>query len=305
MNNERIVYINGDFVPESRGHIHFRDRGFVYGDAVFDTSRTFNGRIFRLEDHVNRLFDSLRYLRIDPGLTAAEITTLTEDVLERNRHLLGPDDDYWVFQRITRGTNLPDGPGTGAGPTVIIECTPIPFAKRAPLFRDGAYLVVPSVRRTPPEAMSANAKTHNYLNFVVAANEIDTTNPHVWPVLLDTRGFLCEGNGSNLFLVKDGVVKTPKREFVLADISRQVVLELCDQLGLACVEADLTPFDASVADEIFITSTSLCLCPARRYNGHSIGDESPFPGPVTQRLIEAYAAEVDHDFVGQYLAHAA
>ncbi|MBT7285963.1 MAG: hypothetical protein HN834_10955, partial [Rhodospirillaceae bacterium] len=161
--NERVVYINGDYVPESRATISISDRGFIYGDAVFDTARTFAGKIYRLEEHVERLFRSLRYVQIDPGLNVAEFCAISEEVIERNLHLLGPDEDYWVYLRVTRGPNYPDGPGGDAGPTVIVTCVPLPLAKRAPLFRDGIDIVVPATRRTPPEALNPAAKTHNYL----------------------------------------------------------------------------------------------------------------------------------------------
>ncbi len=303
MNNERVVYLNGEFLPESRAFVHFRDRGFIYGDAVFDTARTFGGKIFRLDAHIDRLFDSLSYLRIDPGLTRSEFAALSEQVVSQNRHLLGPNDDYWIFQRVTRGSNLPDGPGAPAGPTVIIECTPLPFAARAVLFREGVEVTVPSVRRTPPESLSPNAKMHNYLNFVVGQFEAPTDNPRAWPVLLDTRGFIAEGNGSNVFLVKNGVVSTPKREYVLAGISRQIVIELCESAGFECREADLTMYDAAIADEIFITSTSLCICPVRLFNGQAVGTDATIPGPVTRRLTDGFSQLVDYDYVGQYLAH--
>ena len=131
--NERYLYLNGEYIPESRGLVHFRDRGFVYGDAVFDTARTFGGTLYRLEAHLDRLFRSLKYLHIDPGLDKAELASISEEVLERNRHLLGPNEDYWVTQRISRGANVYEGP-TDAEPTVIVECNPIPFAKRAILY---------------------------------------------------------------------------------------------------------------------------------------------------------------------------
>jgi branched-chain amino acid aminotransferase len=300
LGNERIVWMNGDFVPESAATIHIHDRGFLYGDAVFDTARTFAGRIYRLDDHIARLMRSLRYLRIDPGMSAREIAELSEEVVARNRHLLGEHEDYWVFQRVTRGSAFPDGPGQRTGPTVIVLCVPLPLKTRAPLFRDGIEVVIPSTRRVAPDALSPNAKTHNYLNFVVAAQEV--AHGGGWPVLLDHRGFLCEGNGSNIFLVRDGVVMTPQEQYVLAGVSRRVVLELCARLGIPCREADLTPYDIDTADEAFITSTSLCMCPVRSFNGEATAVPE-VPGPVTKRLMEAYAEEVGFDFVGQYLAH--
>ena len=235
-------------------------------------------------------------------MTSAELAAISEDVVERNRPLLGDNEDYWVFQRITRGSNFPDGPGADAGPTVIVECLPLPFAKRAILFRDGVDVVIPSVRRTPPESLSPNAKMNNYLNLVVAGFEAEGAGDRAWPILLDTRGFLSEGSGSNLFLVRDGGVLTPNEAYVLPGISRSIVIELCARLGIPCREADLTQFDAATADEAFITSTSLCVCPVATFNRQAVGDGT-IPGAVTSRLIDAFAAEVDCDYVAQYLAH--
>ncbi|MDP6872170.1 MAG: aminotransferase class IV [Alphaproteobacteria bacterium] len=300
--NERVVYLNGEYVPESRATVSISDRGFIYGDAVFDTARTFGGKIYRLQEHVDRLLRSLRYVRIDPGLSSAEFCAISEEVVERNLHLLGTGEDYWVFLRVTRGPNYPDGPGADAGATVIVTCVPLPLAKRAPLFRDGIDVVVPSTRRTPPESLNPAAKTHNYLNLIVASLETQDTSPDAWPVLLDTRGFLTEGSGSNIFLVHDGKVRTPKAQYVLAGVSRAVTMELCRQEGIEILEDDLAPYDAATADEAFITSTSLCLCPMRSFNNAAIGDGT-VPGPVTSKLMEAYKAEVGTDYVGQYLAN--
>jgi branched-chain amino acid aminotransferase len=299
-----VVYLNGEYVPESRATVSISDRGFIYGDAVFDTARTFGGKIYRLQEHVDRLFRSLRYVQIDPGLTPAEFCAISEQVVERNLHLLGEDDDCWVFLRVTRGPNYPDGPGDkgggDVGATVIVTCVPLPLAKRAPLFRDGIDVVVPSTRRTPPESLNPAAKTHNYLNLIVAGLETQKTSPDAWPLLLDTRGFLTEGSGSNIFLVHDGKVRTPKAQYVLAGVSRAVTMDLCRAEGIEISEDDLAPYDAATADEAFITSTSLCLCPMRSFNGSTIG-EGVVPGPVTAKLMDAYKAEVGADYVAQYL----
>ncbi|MFP6748365.1 MAG: aminotransferase class IV [Alphaproteobacteria bacterium] len=300
--NERVVYLNGEYVPESRATIPISDRGFIYGDAVFDTARTFGGKIYRLREHVERLLRSLRYVQIDPGLSVDRFCAIAEDVVARNAHLLAPDDDYWVFLRVTRGPNYPDGSGGDAGPTVIVTCVPLPLAKRAALFRDGIDVVVPSTRRTPPEALNPAAKTHNYLNLIVAGLETRKSAPDAWPVLLDTRGFLTEGSGSNIFLVQDGHVRTPKAQYVLAGVSRSVAMDLCRDLGIGIAEDDLSPYDAATADEAFITSTSLCLCPMASFNGGAIGNGA-VPGPVTAKLMEAYRAEVKTDYVAQYLRH--
>ena len=132
--------------------------------------------------------------------------------------------------------------------------------------------------------------------------ETEKSAPGGWPVLLDARGFLNEGSGSNVFLVRDGVVLTPHEHYVLAGVSRKVVIDLCGRLDIPCKEADLTLYDVATADEAFITSTSLCLCPIRTFDGVALADPA-VPGPVTRRLMAAYAEEVGVDFVGQYLAH--
>ena len=298
---ERTAWFNGAFVLESQVLVPFRDRGFKYGDAVFDTTRTFGHRIFKVAEHVDRLYRSLRYLRIDPGIAPAEMVRITEEVLQRNLSLLEPDQDYWVTQRVSRGLD-PAGVAVWGrtGPTVIVECLPLPLRERAALYRDGIKVVTPSVRCTPPEALSPRVKTHNYLNLVAADLEVRDRDPEAWAVLLDTRGNFAEGLGSNLFLVRNGALETPREQMVLAGISRDTVIALAREAGLVVVEKDIDLYDAYTADEAFLTSTSLCICPVRSVNGNVIG-AGTIPGRVTRQLTEAYARFVDFDFVAQYL----
>jgi branched-chain amino acid aminotransferase len=299
--NERVAYFNGEIVAESRVAVSFRDSGFLYGDGVFDTARTFGHKPFRLDDHVKRLFRSLRATGIDPGLTPEKTIEITEEVLARNLHLIDPEDDYWVTQRVTRGVKTIEGDLTAVGaPTVIVECTPLPIQARARLFRDGIDVVVPSVRRVPPEALSPRIKTQNYLNLVMADREAKARTPESWAILLDMNGNLCEGMGSNIFLVRDGRLLTPKARGVLPGISRQTVIELAEDLGIPVEETDLDLYDAYTSDEAFLTSTSLCLCGVCSVNGQALGAGAP-PGPITARLTEAYKALAGFDFVAQYL----
>ena len=299
--NERIAYFNGEYMPESQVRVPFRDRSWIFGDGAFDMARTFHGRVFKLEEHVERLYRSLKVLRIDPGLSQKEMIDASRAVLERNLHLLGPDDDYWVGQRISRGVNKVDGDNWDHyGPNLVIECAPLPFKERARLYRDGIEVVVPSVRRTPPDALTPRAKTHNYLNLITADLEVHASKPHAWAVLLDVNGNLCEGLGANIFTVKDGRILTPLERYVLPGVSRATAIELAAQEGIPCGEADIDLYDAYIADEIFITSTSFCICPVSSVNGNPVGDGS-VPGPITKRLQDAFARLVDCDFVGQFL----
>lgn len=300
MTSERVAYVNGEIVPESQASVSISDRGFLLGDAVFDTTRTFGHKIFRLQEHLERLHDSLRWMRIDPQMTLNEMSGLTMDILERNLPTVDEGDDIWVTQRVTRGLRLAGADIQGAAdrPTVIIECFPIPFQERAHYYRDGMPIVTPSVRRTPPEAMSPRAKTHNYINLIQADMEARAQNPDAYALLLDMNGNLCEGNGSNIFVVKDGAIRTPRSQYVLGGISRQATIDLAHELDVSMSEDDIDVFDAYTADEIFVTSTSLCICPVSTFNGAPVGDGGI--GPVTDRLQKAYSGLVGIDIVEQY-----
>lgn len=301
--NERMAWFNGELLPESEVRISFRDRGWLFGDTAFDVARTFGGKPFKLREHVERLYRTLAYLQIDPGVAADEMCAISERVVEANAPLLTPDRDYWVGQRISRGLMPVDGePLEQPGPTVIVDCTPLPLATRAPDFRDGIEVVVPSVRRTPPESMSPRAKMCNYVNVILGDLEARSRNPRAWAILLDTSGNLAEGLGSNIFLVRDGALLTPRADYVLPGISREVVMQLASELGIECNETDLSLYDACNADEAFLTSTSLCLCPVRSINAAGVANPA-IPGPVTKRLTAAYRELVDFDFVAQYLRH--
>lgn len=295
---ERVVYLNGEIVPESEARLPIRDRGFVYGDAVFDTTRTFGHKIFKLNDHLDRFFQSLKYMRLESPLSKQQFADITMQVLEANLPLIDAGDDYWVTQRVTRGVPTGDEPSQ---PATIVECTPLPFQQRAHYYRDGMPVIVPSVRRTPPEAVSPRAKMHQYINLVLAEHEVKAQNPKGWPIVLDMNGNLCEGPGSNIFLVKDGAVVTPREQYVLAGVSRGTAIDLAHELNIEVREADIDLYDAYTADEAFVTSTSFCICPVASFNGNPMMNPS-VPGPVTDRLMKAYSGLVGLDIAGQYLS---
>ncbi|MEO1091642.1 MAG: aminotransferase class IV [Pseudomonadota bacterium] len=302
LTNERVAWFNGAFMPEREVRIPFRDKSWIYGDGCFDMTRSFGHRLFKVKEHVDRLYRSLKYLRIDPGLGPERMGALTEELFERNRHLLGADDDYWVGQRISRGVREVEGDGLeDHGPNVVLECIPLPLAKRAKLFKEGMRVVVPSHRRTPPSSLTPRAKTHNYLNLIVADHEVQSVDPEAWAVLLDVNGNLCEGLGSNVFVVRDGALLTPHERYVLPGVSRATVMDLARAADIEVRETDIDLYDAYNADEAFLTSTSLCLCPIVSINGVHLGEEGEVWGPITKRLADAYSDYVDHDYVAQYV----
>jgi branched-chain amino acid aminotransferase len=303
LSNQRVAYFNGKYVPESEVRVPWRDRSFIYGDGCFDMTRTFAGKPFRVKEHIDRFYRSLAYLRIDIGMSAAEMTDVTHEVVRRNAHLLGPNDDFWVGQRVSRGVKAVGDEGWDhTGPNVIVDCQPLPFKARAAHYRDGIRVIVPSVRRTPPSSLSPRVKTHNYLNMIVADQEVRERDPEAWAVLLDENGNLAEGLGSNIFVVKDGRISTPQGRYVLEGVSRQTVIEIARGEGFEVVERDIDLYDAYTADEVFLTSTSLCICPVAKVNGAPIAD-GKVPGPVVAKLTAAYSKQVGCDIPGQYLRH--
>lgn len=301
LSNSRVAWFNGRIVPENQVMIPFRDRSWKYGDGAFDMTRTFEGAPFRLKEHIDRFYRSLRYLRIDPGISPSEMVAHSEEVVARNEHLRAEAGDWWVGQRVSRGVDAVGDEGwEHTGPNVVIEVLPIPMAKRAKYFRDGADVMVTAMRRTAPNMLSPRAKTHNYLNMIVAEQPVKALNPDAWAILLDENGNLAEGLGSNIFIVRDGALTTPRDKYVLPGVSRQMTMDLAAKLGIGCQEADIDLFDAENADEMFLTSTSLCILPVRSFNGRAVG-AGKTPGPVTAKLTAAYSAEVGCDFVKQYL----
>ena len=301
--NQRVAYFNGNFVPENEVRVPFRDRSFLYGDGCFDMTRTFNGRPFKVAEHIDRFYRSLAYLRIDIGMTAAQMIEVTHEVVRRNAHLLGQGQDWWVGQRVSRGVkSVGDGmdPWEHMGANVVVDCMPLPFKARAEHYRDGIRVIVPSVRRTPPGSLSPRVKTHNYLNMIMADMEARERDAQAWAVLLDENGNLCEGMGSNIFVVKDGRLATPQGRYVLEGVSRQTVIDLARADGMEVVERDIDLYNAYTADEVFLTSTSLCLCPVAKVN-HAVVGAGEVPGPVVKRLLAAYSKLVDCDIEEQYL----
>jgi branched-chain amino acid aminotransferase len=294
---ERVAFYNGQILPESQVRISFRDSSAMRGIGVYDTERTFAGKIFKLQEHLDRLWLSLAYVRIEPPIDQAELYQITEEVAQHNYALLG--EDIWVSQRISRGAPIDQG-GDGV-PTMIVECLPIPYAFRASYYRDGVHLRTPTVRRTPPWALSPQAKTTNLLNLWVADQEVLSQDPRAWPLLTDENGCLAEGAGANVFVVRDGTLYTPQARYVLPGITRATVIELAHQLGINVVETDVDLYAAATADEIFITSTSLCICPAASVNNAPVRDRR-IPGPVTDRLQRAFSDLVGVDVVEQYLS---
>ena len=297
---EYQIWLNGEYFPRSEAKISMLDRGFRLGDVVFDTSRTFNGKIFRTRDHLNRLYRSLQYVRIDPGMSIDELEELTEEVVSRNEPAREAGDDYMITQVVTRGEG-----GLGlrtSKATVAIWIEPIAFQLYSPMFQDGAHVVIPKTRGYSTSALDPKIKHYSRLNFVMAELEAMDVDPESIPLLLDERGNISESTGANFFLVTDGVLRTAGDRAVLQGVSRKALLELAAQIGIPTSEEDLQPYDVYTADEAFLCSTPYCLLPVGRVDNRKVGDE--VPGPVTSQLLAAWSETVGLDIVDQ-MAHRA
>jgi branched-chain amino acid aminotransferase len=298
---ERIVYLNGAFVPESQAKVSVLDSGFNAGDGVYDVTRTFRHKPFKLREHTERLFRSLRYTRIDCGMSLEEMEKTTLEVLERNKTLLGENEDCALWQVVSRGVRSSTGNRVSGGATVTVYSVIVNFPEFASFYVEGAPLVIPSTRRIPPQCLESKAKITNKMNHNMASFEAKQADPRAIPLMLDIDGNLSETSAHNFFLVIDGKLCTPTDRNVLGGITKAVIFDLAKQLGVEIMEGNYTPYDLYNAEEAFLASTSPTFVPVRTVNGAKIGKGAP--GPVTVRLIAAWNKMVGMDIVDQALSH--
>lgn len=298
---ERIVYLNGAFVPESEAKVSVLDSGFNAGDGVYDVTRTFRHKLFCLREHTERLFRSLRYTRIDCGMSVDEMERITLEVLERNKSLLLDNEDYALWQVVSRGMRSSRGNRVSGGATVAIYMVTINFPEFASFYVEGAPVVIPATRRIPPQCLESKAKITNKMNHNMALFEARQVDPRAIPLMLDIDGNLSETSAHNFFLVIGGKLCTPLDRNVLGGITKDTIFGLARQLGIEIVEENYTPYDLYNADEAFLASTSPTFVPVKTVNGLAVGKGAP--GPVTLRLIAAWNKMVGMDIVDQALSH--
>jgi len=295
-----LCYVNGSFVRASEAKISIFDRGFTSGEGVYDVTRSFGHKLFKLDAHIARLYRSLKYTRIDCGIPIEGMTRLSTDVFERNKHLLAPDDDCALWQVVSRGSDR-FTKGKPMTASVTVFCLPIAYHSFAREYVDGCVLVTPSTRRIPPQSLEAKAKITNKMNHTVAAFEAKQVNPRATPLMLDLDGNISETHLGNFFFVSGGKLCTSTDRTVLGGVTRSTLFSLADEMGIPVVEADFTPYDVYCADEAFTASTSPSIVPVKSLNGTTIG--TSIPGPVTLKLMRAWEEMVGIDFVSQALGH--
>jgi branched-chain amino acid aminotransferase len=297
----RVVYFNGRFVPEAEARVSIFDSALMYGDMAFEMTRTYRQRPYKLREHLERLYASLRLVEIDCGLSIDAMEQVTQETLRRNLATEADDVDWQIMHDVSRGplelyrVAFPEG----LRPTVSVNCWPLitHMGRFAATYDTGVHVVIVAQQALPAQLIDPKAKTRSRLHYQLAQLQARRFGEGRWPVLLDPDGFLAEGPGWNIFLVRGGVVYTPEPRNILLGVSRTTVVELAREAGIAIREANLGRYEALQAEEIFCTATSFGLVHATTFEGQPIGDGGP--GPVFKKLTAAWKEHVGADFVAQ------
>lgn len=274
------VYINGEFYPEEEAKISVFDHGFFYGDGVFEGIRAYNGKIFKFDEHIDRLYDSAKAIMLEIPMSKGEMKRLIIECLRKNNLR-----DAYIRPIVTRGVgDLGLDPRKCKKPTVII-ITKEWGKMYGDLYERGLHAISVGVRRISPAALVVNIKSLNYLNNILGKIEANIKGADE-AIFLDDNGYVCEGSGDNIFMVKKGKIFTPPALLSLRGITREAVIELCEKLGYDLREQNISLFDLYTADEVFVTGTAAEIAPVTKIDGRVIGDGKV--GPVTRRLMKEF-----------------
>ena len=277
------VYINGKYQDENSACISVFDHGLLYGDGVFEGIRAYNGRVFKLKEHIDRLFYSAKAILLNIPMSHSDIMKAVVETCRQNDL-----KDGYIRLVVTRGVGtLGLNPNRCKDPSVIIIAGKIQLYPPE-LYQKGMEIItVPTVRNLH-SALNPAIKSLNYLNNILAKIEANNAGCEE-AIMLNAEGFVAECTGDNVFIVKEQHVLTPPLTAgALYGITRRVVLEMAEELGYKVAETNLTRYDLFNAEECFLTGTGAELVPVVRIDGRTIGDG--LPGPVTQRLVQQYRA---------------
>ncbi|HZD43720.1 MAG TPA: branched-chain-amino-acid transaminase, partial [Methanomicrobiales archaeon] len=250
-----IIYLDGRFVPKEEAKVSVFDHGLLYGDGVFEGIRAYNGRVFRLDEHLDRLYDSARTIDLQIPHTKEEFKDLILETLRKNNL-----KDAYIRPVVTRGVgDLGLDPRKCLKPSVFIIATEW-GAMYGDLYEKGLCAITVSVRRNAAEALPPNVKSLNYLNNILAKIECNYKGGDE-AIMFDTNGYVSEGSGDNIFVAKNGILITPPTLNNLRGITRQVVLEIAESMGVQLKEQNLGYFDLYSADEVMVTGTAAEVAP--------------------------------------------
>ncbi|RME38982.1 MAG: branched-chain-amino-acid transaminase [Planctomycetota bacterium] len=276
------IWMDGRIVPVEEARISVFDHGLLYGDGVFEGIRIYNGKIFKEEEHIKRLYESAKAIRLTIPLTPDEVRSAMAEAMAAN----GITGDGYIRLVVTRGVgSLGISIHKTANPTVFVIADTIALYPQE-VYERGLHCIVSNIARNHPNTTSPRIKSLNYLNNVLAkAEAMDVGADEA--IMLTTEGYVCECSGDNIFLVRDGVIRTPPTSMgILEGITRGLVIELARKAGIPVEETLLIRHDLYVADECFATGTAAEIVPITRIDGRNVGDGRP--GPITKRLLKDF-----------------
>lgn len=296
-----IAILNGRVVPATEASIAVADIGFVHGAAVAEMVRTFQSRLFRLENHLDRLDRGVTALGISDPPARQRVDDAIRQVAAHNAGLLPDGHDLGVIVFVTAGMNLTYLGATAAAKapssTWGVHSFPLPFELWEQPMRTGRRLVVAEQRAIPPECLDPTIKWRSRAHWFLMDRAVRQTDPQAAAIAVDRNGFLTETSSANLLVVRDGGILTPRAETTLDGVSRRVAGELAAECGLRWEWANLTPDDLAAADEAFLASTPYCLMPVASIDGRPVG--SAGDRPVFERLMSAWNELVGIDIIEQ------
>ena len=286
MNNELVVYIDGEYYPKSQAKISVFDHGLLYGDGVFEGIREYNDIVFKLKEHIDRLYRSAHVITLKIPLTKEEMTQVVVETLRKNKL-----KDSYIRLVVTRGVgDLGLDPRKCPKPSVIIITDTISLHASGAK-ENGITTMFSWVRRNPVDATSHEIKSLNYLNSVLAKIEANASGVDE-AICLESNGYVAEGVGENVFIVKNGELLTPPASTgALAGITAEVVAQLAVKLGVKLTVTNLTPFMLFTAEEAFFTGTAMEMVPIREVNKRQIGTGNP--GPITKKLMAEFQKVIE------------
>ncbi|MBT6030924.1 MAG: branched-chain amino acid aminotransferase [Crocinitomicaceae bacterium] len=302
MSADRKVYINGEFVSERDAKISIYDSALMFGDMVFEMTRSFNKKQFKLREHLERLYMGIKILHIPINMTIDELEKACLETIDINDAVFEAHDEHRLMINVSRGplgiyAPVFDGK---LEPTVVIADFPLKWTVSAiaPLFDSGINAVIPSQRAIPANLMEPKIKNRSRLFYQMANIEVSQMKgENNWALLLDPDGYITEGTGDNFFIVKNGEIITPEGRNILRGISREYIFEIAGQLGIPCRESNIEPYDVYEADEAFMTATPFCILPTVSLQGIKIG--SGKMGIITTLLLQQWSKNVGVDIKGQ------
>jgi len=296
---EPIAYLNGQWLPVSQAAVSVYDGGFMQGVTVAEQLRTFGGKLFRLDLHLDRLARSLATVGVNPGLAREDFALIATELAAQNHMLLDPADDLGLSMFVTPGPYAPFASAARhKGPTVGIHTQPLPFGTWAGKYDTGESLVVTDIQQVPAACWPAELKCRSRMHYYLADKQAREREPGSRALLLDEQGFVIEASTANILVYyRDVGLVSPPRERILPGITVAAVVELAGKIGVPFSHRDLTTDDVAGADEVLLCSTSPCVWSVTRFSGQPIADGQP--GPICRQLQAAWSELVGLDIVAQ------